>query len=136
LQIEVTRLGDRVILQADPLITQFRFGTRTADTALNIRDGETVILAGLIAEEDRKTRDSVPGVDDIPLVGDLLSNTDTDKITTEVILVITPHIVRKLNPPPLAKQTLWSGTAKRYTTKPLFSHGYREYLNTRSRKIG
>ena len=123
LQIVVTRLGDRVILQADPLITQFRFGTRTADTALNIRDGETVILAGLIAEEDRKTRDSVPGVDDIPLVGALLSNTDTDKITTELMVVITPHIIRKLNPPPLAKQTLWSGTAKRYDTKPLFSYG-------------
>jgi general secretion pathway protein D len=121
LQIEVTRLGDRVILQSDPLITQFRFGKRTADTALNIRDGETVVLAGLIAEEDRKTRDSVPGVDDIPLIGDVLSNTDTDKITTEVMLIITPHIVRKLVPPPLAKQTMWSGTAQHYATKPQFS---------------
>jgi len=120
LQIEVTRLGDRVILQADPLITQFRFGKRTADTALSVRDGETVVLAGLIAEEDRKTRDAVPGVDDIPLVGDLLSNTDTDKITTEVILVVTPHIVRKLHPPQLAKHTLWSGTAQQYATKPQF----------------
>jgi general secretion pathway protein D len=120
LEIEVTRLGDRVILQSDPLITQFRFGKRTADTALNIRDGETVVLAGLIAEEDRKSRDSVPGVDDIPLVGDLLSNTDTDKITTEVILVVTPHIVRKLIPPQLAKQTMWSGTAKNYSTKRQF----------------
>ena len=120
LQIEVTRLGDRVILQSDPLITQFRFGKRTADTALNIRDGETVVLAGLIAEEDRKTRDSVPGVDDIPLIGDVLSNTDTDKITTEVILVVTPHIVRKLTPPQLAKQTMWSGTAQNYATKRQF----------------
>lgn len=120
LQIEVTRLGDRVILQADPLITQFRFGKRTADTALNIRDAETVVLAGLIAEEDRKTRESVPGVDDIPLIGDALGNTDTDKVTTEVILVVTPHIVRKLNPPPLAKQTMWSGTAQNYATKRQF----------------
>ena len=120
LQIEVTRLGDRIILQSDPLITQFRFGKRTADTALNIRDGETVVLAGLIAEEDRKTRDSVPGVDDIPLIGDALSNTQTDKITTEVILVVTPHIVRKLNPPQLAKQTMWSGTAQNYSTKRQF----------------
>ena len=120
LQVEVTRLGDRVILQSDPLITQFRFGKRTADTALNIRDGETVVLAGLIAEEDRKTREAVPGVDDIPLVGDLLSNSDTDKITTEVILVVTPHIVRKLNPPQLAKHTMWSGTAQNYATKPQF----------------
>jgi general secretion pathway protein D len=59
-------------------------------------------------------------VDDIPLVGDLLSNTDTDKITTEVILVVTPHIVRKLHPPQLAKHTLWSGTAQQYATKPQF----------------
>jgi general secretion pathway protein D len=120
LQIEVTRLGDRVVLQNDPLITQFRFGKRTADTALNIRDAETVVLAGLIAEEDRKTRESVPGVDDIPLIGDALSNTDTDKVTTEVILVVTPHIVRKLIPPQLAKQTMWSGTAQHYATKRQF----------------
>ena len=59
-------------------------------------------------------------MDDIPLVGDLLSNTETDKITTEVILVVTPHIVRKLNPPQLAKQTMWSGTAQHYATKRQF----------------
>ncbi len=123
LQIEVTRLGDRVVLQADPEISQFRFGTRTADTALNMRDGETVVLAGLIQEEDRRSREAIPGIDDIPLVGDVLSNTNTDKITTEVIVIITPRIVRKLTPPKLAKQTLWSGTAKHYNTKPLFSQG-------------
>lgn len=121
LQIEVTRLGDRVILQAQPEISQFRFGTRTADTALNIRDGETVVLAGLIQEEDRRSREAIPGIDDIPILGDLLSNRETEKITTEVILVITPRIVRNIIPPQLAKQTMWSGTANQYTTKPLFS---------------
>jgi general secretion pathway protein D len=123
LQIEVTRLGDRVVLQADPEISQFRFGTRTADTALSMRDGETVVLAGLIQEEDRKNREAVPGIDDIPGIGDLLSNRNTEKITTEVIVVITPRIVRSLIPPQLAKQTLWSGTANEYSTKPLFSQG-------------
>ena len=121
LQIEVTRLGDRVVLQADPEISQFRFGTRTADTALSMRDGETVVLAGLIQEEDRRSREAVPGIDEIPGLGDLLSNSNTDKITTEVIVVITPRIVRNLNPPQLAKQTLWSGTANQYNTQPLFS---------------
>jgi general secretion pathway protein D len=121
LQIEVTRLGDRVILQTSPEISQFRFGTRTADTALNMRDGETVILGGLISEEDRRNREAVPGIDDIPGLGSLLSNQNTEKITTEVILVITPHIVRNVNPPQLAKQTLWSGTSNQYTTKPMFS---------------
>ncbi|MDH5564256.1 MAG: cohesin domain-containing protein, partial [Nitrospirota bacterium] len=44
----------------------------------------------------------------------------TDKITTEVILVVTPHIVRKLHPPQLAKHTMWSGTAQQYATKRQF----------------
>ena len=120
LQIEVTRLGQRVILQTSPEITQFRFGTRTADTALNMRDGETVILGGLISEENSKTRESVPGIDDIPGLGSLLSNSKTDKNTTEVILVITPHIIRSVQPPQLVKQTMWSGTSNQYTNKPMF----------------
>ena len=121
LQIEVTRLGDRVVLQSNPEISQFRFGTRTADTALSLKDGETVVLAGLLQEEDRKTREAVPGIDDVPVLGDLLSNSETNKVTTEVILVITAHIVNSVSPADLAKQTLWSGTAKNYDTKPLFS---------------
>ncbi len=121
LQIEVTRLGERVILQASPLITQFKFGTRTADTALNMRDGETVVLGGLLSEDNTKTRDSVPGVDDIPGLGQLFSNTNTQKVVTEVILVITPHIVRSVTPPQLAKHTMWSGTANQYNSKPMFS---------------
>jgi general secretion pathway protein D len=121
LQIEVTRLGERVILQTSPEISQFRFGTRTADTALNMRDGETVILGGLISEDDRRSREAVPGIDDIPGLGSLLSNQNVDKVTTEVILVITPRIVRSVKPPQLAKQTLWSGTANQYNRKPMFS---------------
>ena len=121
LQVEVTRLGDRVVLQSNPEISQFRFGTRTADTALSLKDGETVVLAGLIQEEDRKTREAVPGVDDVPVLGDLLSNSETNKVTTEVILVITAHVINSVTPADLTKQTLWSGTAKHYDTKPLFS---------------
>ncbi len=120
LKVEVTRLGDQVTLQDNPSITQFRFGTRTAETTLNLRDGETVILAGLIQEEDRKTRDTVPGLDEIPFVEDLFFKTK-EKIQTEVMIAITPRIIRHVTPPSLAKQTLWSGTGTQYATKPLFS---------------
>jgi len=51
LQVEVITLGELVTLSADPLIQQFRFGQRTADTALIIQDGETVVLGGLIQVE-------------------------------------------------------------------------------------
>ena len=120
LKVEITRLGDQVTLQDNPPITQFRFGTRTAETTLNLRDGETVILAGLIQEEDRRTQDTVPGLDEIPIVEDLFFKTK-EKIQTEVVIAITPRIIRYVTPPGLAKQTLWSGTGTQYATKPLFS---------------
>ena len=120
MKVEVTRIGEQVTLQDSPLINQFRFGTRTAETTLNLRDGETVILAGLIQEEDRKTRDSIPGLDDLPIIEDLFSK-EKRKIDTEVILVLTSRIIRNVIPPNIAKHTLWSGTANQFSTTPLFS---------------
>ncbi|MDT7041077.1 secretin N-terminal domain-containing protein [Candidatus Nitronereus thalassa] len=120
LKVEVTRIGEQVTLQDNPLINQFRFGTRTAETTLNLRDGETVVLAGLIQEEDRKTRDSIPGLDDVPIIEDLFGREDR-KVDTEVILVLTSRIIRSVMPPNIVKHTLWSGTADQYSTKPLFS---------------
>jgi general secretion pathway protein D len=121
MKIEVVRLGERVILQQSPLITQFKFGNRTAETMLNIRDGETIVLGGLIQEEDRRTRTTIPWIGDLPFIGNLLSSFQTDRVTTEVILTITPHIVPGMTPPGLGKQVFWSGTDSTYATSPLFS---------------
>jgi general secretion pathway protein D len=120
LKIEVTRVGDQVTLQASPEIKQFRFGTRTAETVLNMRDGEAVILAGLIQDEERKTRVTVPGLGDIPVLGHLFSSVTTDTITTEVVLTITPRIVRNVNVPGVDTQAFWSGTEGNYSATPLF----------------
>ncbi len=79
-----------------------------------------MILAGLIQEEDRKSRDSIPGLDDIPVIEDLFGK-QTRKITTEVIIALTPRIIRRVIPPNITQQTLWSGTANQFATKPLFS---------------
>jgi len=121
LKIEVTRLGDLVTLQSNPLIQQFRFGTRTAETILTMKNDESVILAGLIQDEERKTRQTVPGLGDIPVLGALFSTTTTDIITTEVVLTITPRIVRSLPLPELSAQAFWSGTETVYATSPLFA---------------
>ena len=121
LKIEITRLGDQVTLQASPEIKQFRFGTRTAETVLNMKDDETVVLAGLIQDEERKTRATVPLLGDIPVLGELFSSTTQDTITTEVVLTITPHIVRNIATPNFETQAFWSGTESTYATTPLFS---------------
>lgn len=120
MKIEVVRLGEQVTLQASPPITQFKFGNRSAETMLNVRDGETIVLGGLIQEEDRKTRATIPWIGDLPVIGDLLSSFKTQRVTTEVILTITPHIIPGMTPPGLAKQVFWSGTDSTYATSPLF----------------
>ncbi len=121
MKIEVIRLGDRVILQDSPAITQFKFGNRSAETMLNIRDGETILLGGLLQEEDRKTRVTIPWLGDLPLIGNLISSFRTDRVTTEVILTITPHIMQNMTPPGLSTQAFWSGTEFTYATNPMFT---------------
>lgn len=120
LKIEVTRLGDQVTLQSSPEIKQFKFGTRSAETVLMLRDDETIVLGGLIQEELKKTRQSIPLLGDIPLLGQLFSTTQEDTTSTEIVLTITPHIVRKLDVPSMEAQTFWSGTEANYATSPLF----------------
>jgi len=121
MKIEVVRLGEQVTLQANPPITQFKFGNRSAETMLNIRDGETIVLGGLLQEEDRKTRTTIPWIGDLPFIGNLISGFKTQRVTTEVILTITPHIIQGMTPPGLSTQVFWSGTDSTYATSPLFS---------------
>ncbi len=121
IKVEVTRLGDQVTLQASPEIKQFKFGNRSAETVLMLKDDESVILAGLIQEEDRKTRSSVPWLGDLPVIGNFFSSTSEDRVETEVILTITPHVVRNLSAPPVAAQAFWSGTETSYATTQTFT---------------
>ena len=121
MKIEVVRLGEQVTLQANPPITQFKFGNRSAETMLNVRDGETIVLGGLLQEEDRKTRVTIPWIGDLPFIGNLISSFQTNRVTTEVILTITPHIIQGMTPPGLSKQVFWSGTDSTYATSPLFT---------------
>ena len=120
LKIEFIRIGDRVTLQSSPLIEQFRFGNRTTETTLTVKDGETIVIAGLIQEEDRKTRRTVPILGDLPGLGPLLTSYDTQRVTTEVVLTITPKILHSMTPPNPTTQAMWSGTEFSYATKPMF----------------
>jgi general secretion pathway protein D len=121
MKIEVIRLGEPVVLQANPPITQFKFGNRSAETMLNVRDGETIVLGGLIQEEDRRTRVTIPWIGDLPFIGNLISSFKTQRVTTEVILTLTPHIVQAMTPPNLSRQAFWSGTDSTYSNSTMFT---------------
>lgn len=126
MKVEVIRIGDQVTLQASPPIQQFRFGNRSAETTLNMRDGETIVLGGLIQEEDRRTRVTIPWIGDLPLIGNWLSSFKTERITTEVILTITPRITQPMVPGGSSNQAFWSGTESTYATNPMFSSSARK----------
>lgn len=89
----------------------YRLGTRTAETTLRIKDGETQVLAGLIQDIDRKSAQKIPLLGDIPLLGHLFSSNEKNKNKTEIMLLITPHIVRNLERPAAHIAEFMSGTA-------------------------
>lgn len=90
--------------------TSYQIGTRGASTSLRLRDGETQILAGLISDEDRSTGSKVPLLGELPVAGRLFGSQKDDKQRSEIILSITPRIVRSLRRPDLAAAEFASGT--------------------------
>ncbi|MDI6771276.1 MAG: AMIN domain-containing protein [bacterium] len=70
-----------------------RLATRKATTTVTVRSGDSIILAGLISAEERKRVLKVPLLGDIPVLGALFRATLTDRRETEVIFVVTPHII-------------------------------------------
>ena len=73
------------------------FGNREITTTIRLRDGETNMLAGLIRDDERTVLSGVPGLSDLPLVGRLFANHRKEAQQTDIILTLTPHIVRVLD---------------------------------------
>jgi general secretion pathway protein D len=73
------------------------FGNRSISTMIRLRDGETSILAGLIRDDERNVLEGIPGLSDIPLVGRLFAHTQKQRDQTDIILTLTPHIIRVLD---------------------------------------
>lgn len=67
---------------------------RQADTTVSVKDGETLILGGIIRSTVTASVDKVPVLGDIPLLGNLFKKTSHDKAKTELLIFLTPHIVR------------------------------------------
>jgi general secretion pathway protein D len=79
--------------------TAYQVGTRSAQTTLRLHDGETQVLAGLINDNESATWSKVPGLGDIPGVGRLFSNQIGNHEKTEIVLLVTPRIIRNLSTP-------------------------------------
>ena len=70
--------------------------TRRADTVLELRDGESFVMAGLIRKDFATTVRQVPLLGSIPIIGSLFRSTGFQKGETELVMVVTPRIVRPI----------------------------------------
>ncbi len=91
LEVENSTLGANIVVAGQPLPT---FGTRKVVTRLRLRDGESNLLAGLLREEDRRSLRGFPGIMHLPIIKQLFSANDTSVSSTDIIMLLTPRIVR------------------------------------------
>ncbi len=68
---------------------------RSADSTLRVKDGETIVLGGMIDDEMTKSISKIPLLGDIPVFGVLFKNINTTKLHNEVVFLITPHIINE-----------------------------------------
>lgn len=97
----------------------YRLGTRNASTTLRLRDGETQVLAGLINNEERRSVARVPLLGDVPLFGRLFRNDSDETAKSEIVLLITPRIIRNVVRPDTVAPLFASGTEAAPGAQPL-----------------
>jgi general secretion pathway protein D len=66
---------------------------REIETEIAVQSGQTVLLGGLIGEDESKTKNGVPGLSKIPVIGNLFGSTDKSRTRTELIVMITPRVI-------------------------------------------
>ncbi|AKC72619.2 general secretion pathway protein GspD [Pandoraea oxalativorans] len=114
--MEVSSLGQQTITKSGS--TVFQIGTRQASAVLQLKDGENQVLAGLLNTQEQTSGNKIPGLGDFPILGRLFGNTTNNDKKTEIVLSITPHIVRNVTRPAESATEFLSGTQGNFRRRP------------------
>jgi general secretion pathway protein D len=106
--LEVSNISNQTKSSAGTIA--YQVGTRNASTTLRLHDGETQVLAGLINDEDRRVATQVPGLSQLPVIGRLFAAHNDTVNKTEIVLLITPRVLRNIARPGPALEQFNSGT--------------------------
>ncbi len=113
IRIEVSSLSGEVQGaggQSQPII-----GQRTFESNIRLMDGETNFLAGLIRSEEITSETGIPGLSDIPILGRLFKNKRTENQRNDIVLTLTPHIIRRADISEEDLLPIWVGTEANMT---------------------
>ncbi|MGZ3180876.1 MAG: secretin and TonB N-terminal domain-containing protein [Telluria sp.] len=114
--LEVSNIVDKQTTKAGTVA--YQIGTRQASTFLQLHDGENQVLAGLINNEERSSGSHIPGLGDIPVLGRLFGSHSDDNQKSEIVLSITPHLVRSLQRPAASSSEFAAGTETSFRRRP------------------
>ena len=90
-------------------------GTRTIESTIRLKDGETNFLAGLYRYDDSNTRSETPFLGDLPIIGRLFTGDRVDRATQDLVLTMTPHIIRIPDVTADDLAPMWVGTQNNMT---------------------
>jgi general secretion pathway protein D len=113
LSVEVSELGENVRVSEGQF--QPKIGTRTITSTIRLKDGETSLLAGLFKYSRREDQAGIPWLSDIPGIGGLFRSNYSEIKKSDLILTLTPHIVRNPDITEEDLAPLWVGTENRIT---------------------
>ena len=68
---------------------------RSTDTTVELMDGETLMISGILSREEQNTFSKVPFIGNVPVLGNMFKNGNMSKTDRELMVVITPHIVKQ-----------------------------------------
>ncbi len=88
---EISSLSD-LSLAISPGVQEPVINTRSAESRVEVKDGQTVVIGGLMEDRKTSTIDKVPIIGDIPWIGELFKHTRHSKVKTELLIFITPHV--------------------------------------------
>lgn len=90
IEVERSSIGDEVVIQGEPFFT---INKRNATSQVRVKDGETVVIGGLVFTGEIKAQQSVPFLSKVPILGLLFRNRTESKEFDETMIFITPNIV-------------------------------------------
>ena len=98
-----------------------QFSTSRVEKTIRLREGETNIIAGLIRDEEREVMRGLPWISSIPVLGRIFAGNEKEISETDVIIALSPHIIRAINVSPQDEEMLWLGIESQQQP------GYRPY---------
>ena len=84
-------------------LKNYRITSRKADTHVRMLNGETLVIGGLIGDEETKVMQRIPLLSSLPILGQLFKNTTTRKTKTEVLMFLTPYVTEAGESPAIHK---------------------------------